>query len=1473
MRRRIGEALDAGERPSLQSNLLKLGSVVLQRVDGRAAPALAETEIQMRRRGINTAGAFDTFAAAAPVRRGRSTYATDTQGIERRITRPVGGENRVTPAGRRFYRQSYTRWLVHIPTYKVRRTTGARFHEGRHDMTGEDLGMSTELQARGSEAEQRAAVEAAVSAFLNELGDDALAIYVGDENVEIYYDRTRQPTYSMQTTGIRDGAMTADTILDRVVFGAPVFPEDMWQLCHLHEVSRRRSGECGLDVIVASAQQMGRQGDSQSWKRKPIMTAQQAADALIKLARKVDPEGALAQTTFQDVPQTAEVLGVDEDLRMRKPDVSTLSKYYDGMRAFLSKPRTVEEIQKAVEKQHIWRGPHKVEQRFAEAVRSVFLWTKTPRTRLLLFLRSADFHVEGEQVMLEAPIQGAVEAIKECGTPVRLLVAYYEQLRVKLVLLNGSRCVRIWEPKDWATRERRDQISVVLNVWSDHVSCYTPLGCAPNLTEQSGIKWRDLMLAMAKADDDEHRYDDMQELDWCLLLHAYQEKGKGVVFWTTDSREELESGLKAHDLTFIPHYSAPGRLNGIDVPFNDGKHKASIRIKIVPEHHLQLREFCQKVQEELKLKLYYKGESEGVLGHNYLREYLVRKREAIPLAQQKERKDKQENKCAKCKDLLRQWEVHHDPPVSEGGTSNDIVLICRTCHAEETEKQELKGTTSPQYFESQLAPDMMEAFRTLPKPLQQYYGDPITKERAMQSDGVTQLLCMDVRGCRKNALLERPYLPVGSPFDWMRPVFRADASYSKPLTEFAWLWVETEGEHPLYDGPHLYPLETVQVLMEEGFLQANSDTLPFGWVPYTWFPSSDLADAWANLERCGGDKKMILATIGLWNKQERLSWYARRTDCEADMPGPVSVKSFQQDGTIMMCATELYDNRTMLPVSLLCLFDEQRHMHKARQLVARVPRIEPLGCMVDGLFFVGPDEAELELRRLVDEQKYPLSMTDVFQFKEATWKQVPVCRQKRGSGRECFKPPIRRVWASFSEDIDEEGLRDILVANDEKFEEKWSMIREANPRLDPFQVYVAMATMYNPGALILGAAGTGKSEILRTIRKVLNPNDVKPGPMPSKKADLQSMAQTLGVNVDGQKVPELKESIRTYLESLNEGHSKVRVCAYTHAATRLVGGETVARLLHLNTQLADTTFLVDEIGLLPLSTLGAISRWMALGAKFICFGDFQGQFEPFKDRWNLPMSAEHSPLMHELCAGFRITLTTYRRGEDPELFSWYWGMYGQEDVNGLVAESRARYPAACERQCDPLVLCISHAKRMTVNTRQNQLLKPEGAVFLEWEGEDLTGATMQPQSMHVWPGLELIGCPRGSGLHAAVQGVLYVINDITETHLQLTMHEEYRHGADDEEVAIPLEEACSQLRLAHAMCYYTVQGRTIRDRHIVLLDTDHQHFTTRSLIVALSRATHGRFLHVGDSTSEGLFGRERVVKCGRSVKKLKASSY
>ena len=72
---------------------------------------------------------------------------------------------------------------------------------------------------------------------------------------------------------------------------------------------------------------------------------------------------------------------------------------------------------------------------------------------------------------------------------------------------------------------------------------------------------------------------------------------------------------------------------------------------------------------------------------------------------------------------------------------------------------------------------------------------------------------------------------------------------------------------------------------------------------------------------------------------------------------------------------------------------------------------------------------------------------------------------------------------------------------------------------------------------------------------------------------------------------------------------------------------------------------------------------------------------------------------------------------------------------------------------------------------------------------------------------------------------------------------------------MPIEEIPCLLRLTHAMCYYTVQGRTIKDRRTMLIDTDHPHFSRRALIVGLSRATHNNIVHVAGNEVE-IRGRE-----------------
>ena len=104
--------------------------------------------------------------------------------------------------------------------------------------------------------------------------------------------------------------------------------------------------------------------------------------------------------------------------------------------------------------------------------------------------------------------------------------------------------------------------------------------------------------------------------------------------------------------------------------------------------------------------------------------------------------------------------------------------------------------------------------------------------------------------------------------------------------------------------------------------------------------------------------------------------------------------------------------------------------------------------------------------------------------------------------------------------------------------------------------------------------------------------------------------------------------------------------------------------------------------------------------------------------------------------------------------------------------------------------------------------------------------------------------------------------------METTTESEETHGEEavdvqgaKEEVTIPLHEVPIVTRLTHAMCYYTVQGRTFRG-NTVLLDTGHKHFARRALIVGLSRAVNGSLVHIPTDDETDVFtgGRRRTYR-------------
>ena len=92
-------------------------------------------------------------------------------------------------------------------------------------------------------------------------------------------------------------------------------------------------------------------------------------------------------------------------------------------------------------------------------------------------------------------------------------------------------------------------------------------------------------------------------------------------------------------------------------------------------------------------------------------------------------------------------------------------------------------------------------------------------------------------------------------------------------------------------------------------------------------------------------------------------------------------------------------------------------------------------------------------------------------------------------------------------------------------------------------------------------------------------------------------------------------------------------------------------LLSLNTW--DKWIFVDEVSLLPLDALGNLARLTLTGAKFVLFGDYEGQFECVADRWSVSSGrVQQSQLLRDMVKSLWVKLTTYRRGDDEALFDF-----------------------------------------------------------------------------------------------------------------------------------------------------------------------------------------------------------------------------
>ena len=149
------------------------------------------------------------------------------------------------------------------------------------------------------------------------------------------------------------------------------------------------------------------------------------------------------------------------------------------------------------------------------------------------------------------------------------------------------------------------------------------------------------------------------------------------------------------------------------------------------------------------------------------------------------------------------------------------------------------------------------------------------------------------------------------------------------------------------------------------------------------------------------------------------------------------------------------------------------------------------------------------------------------------------------------------------------------------------------------------------------------------------------------------------------------------------------------------------------------------------------------------------------------------------------------------------------------------------------MLVLSHRKRMALNRQMNQRKKTPDALFFRHKPAQGQATGNQAQSMWLWPGLTLVG----AGGPLCPKGIMVQVVSLTEDSVTLS------NGA-----TLGRERICKCTRLAHCLCYASVQGLTLPGI-VKLWDTASPMFTLRHLYVGISRATRAQNVEVGEKRS------------------------
>ena len=285
---------------------------------------------------------------------------------------------------------------------------------------------------------------------------------------------------------------------------------------------------------------------------------------------------------------------------------------------------------------------------------------------------------------------------------------------------------------------------------------------------------------------------------------------------------DLRKRLTANGLSTFASWSSPLKISSLTHVVNK---RAKLHIHSVPSNANCLNMLCQEVSEAAKVEVPYHGESRGVVLLNILNALLVTKRVTFGRLAREHLSHKYDERCTECGNPhMGCFEIHHIVPLADGGSNeiDNLTPLCAPCHAEVTERQRESGLlTQRRPIVSRLSPYMTEEFRRTPKPRTWLSGTASKRDA----------LCLDLAGCRRNALLYGSEalgygpqeLPIFCPGDHPVP-----DDGTTDLRNYHWFFVKKRDDTTLgqldamiYDGSHWYSYPTTRYMIDTGIIDRS----------------------------------------------------------------------------------------------------------------------------------------------------------------------------------------------------------------------------------------------------------------------------------------------------------------------------------------------------------------------------------------------------------------------------------------------------------------------------------------------------------------------------------------------------------------------------------------------------------------------------------------------------------------------------